>query len=161
MHDEDKSKKEQLENIASDYKYGFVTDAKIYKTVAKGLNEAIVTEISRAKGEPEWMLEFRLNALEAFKKAKEPDYGPVDRIKSVDPNGMCLYIKSTDTVKHNWDEVPENIKNTFNRLGIMEAEQKWLSGVSTQFESEVVYHNNKKELEEKGVIFLDTDTGLR
>lgn len=161
MHDEDKSKRAELEKIASDYQYGFVTDAKIYKTVKKGLNEEIIREISAAKNEPEWMLNFRLNALKAFREAKDPTYGPVDKIKAIDPNSMCLYIKSTDSVKHDWNEVPENIKNTFNRLGIMEAEQKWLSGVSTQFESEVVYHNNQEELQEKGVIFLDTDTALK
>ena len=161
MHDENKSKKKELENIASEYKYGFVTDAKAYKKVSVGLNESIVREISKAKGEPEWMLEYRLKSLKAFFELKDPEYGPKERIKSVDPNEMCLYIKSTDSVKHNWEEVPETIKDTFNKLGIMEAEQKWLSGVSTQFESEVVYHNNKKELEEKGVIFLDTDSGLR
>ena len=161
MHDEMKTRREELEKIASEYKYGFVTDAKAYKKVSIGLNEEIVREISKAKGEPEWMLEYRLKSLKAFNEMKDPTYGPVEKLKSVDPNDMCLYIKSTDSVKHDWEEVPESIKNTFNKLGIMEAEQKWLSGVSTQFESEVVYHNNKKELEEKGVIFLDTDTGLK
>ena len=161
MHDESKSKKKELENIAKEYKYGFVTDADVYQTVETGLNENIVREISKAKGEPEWMMKFRLDSLKIFNEAKEPSFGPVDRLKSVDPNDMVMYIKSTKDVKHDWDEVPDNIKNTFNRLGIMEAEQKWLSGVSTQFESEVVYHNNKKELEEKGVIFLDTDSGLK
>ena len=161
MHEENLKKKEEIKNILGDYKYGFITDAKTYKTVEVGLNEKIVTEISKAKGEPEWMLEYRLKSLKAFYEAKNPTYGPADRINKVDPNKMCLYIKSTDKVAHEWDDVPENIKNTFNRLGIMEAEQKWLSGVSTQFESEVVYHNNQKELEEKGVIFTDTDTGLK
>ena len=161
MHDESKSKKEQLDNIAQEYKYGFVTDADAYQTVETGLNEKIIREISKAKDEPEWMLEFRLNALKAFYEAKDPTYGPFERLKSVDPNDMIMYIKSTKDVKHNWNDVPDSIKDTFDRLGIMEAEQKWLSGVSTQFESEVVYHNNKKELEEKGVIFLDTDSGLK
>jgi len=158
---EDSLKKEKLNDIASDYKYGFVTDTKAYKKVKTGLNEEIVREISKAKGEPEWMLEYRLKSLKAFNEMSDPTYGPVERIKSVDPNDMCLYIKSTEDVKHDWTEVPTEIKDTFNKLGIMEAEQKWLSGVSTQFESEVVYHNNKKELEEQGVIFLDTDTGLK
>ena len=154
MHDENKSKKKELENIASEYKYGFVTDAKAYKKVSVGLNESIVREISKAKGEPEWMLEYRLKSLKAFYELKDPEYGPKERIKSVDPNDMCLYIKSTDSVKHNWEEVPETIKDTFNKLGIMEAEQKWLSGVSTQFESEVVYHNNKKRTRRKGSYLL-------
>lgn len=161
MHDELKKKKNEIENIVTDYKYGFVTDTKSYKKVKVGLNEEIVREISEAKHEPEWMTEFRLNALKAFYNAKEPTYGPVDRINSVDPNDMCLYIKSTESVKESWDEVPAEIKDTFSKLGIMEAEQKWLSGVSTQFESEVVYQNNKQELIDKGVIFLDTDSGLR
>lgn len=161
MHDESKDKKKQIDNIAQDYKYGFVTDADAYQKVETGLNEDIIREISKAKGEPEWMLEFRLKSLKAFYEAKDPTYGPFERLKTVDPNDMVLYIKSTKDVKHDWNEVPDSIKDTFNRLGIMEAEQKWLSGVSTQFESEVVYHNNKKELEEKGVIFLDTDSGLK
>ncbi len=161
MHEDNLNKKKEVEQILGDYKYGFVTDAKAYKQVEVGLNEKIVTEISRAKGEPEWMLEYRLKSLKAFYEAKDPTYGPAERIKEVDPNKMCLYIKSTDKVENKWEDVPENIKDTFNKLGIMEAEQKWLSGVSTQFESEVVYHNNQKELEEKGVIFLDTDTGLK
>jgi len=155
------NKKEELNNIASEYKYGFVTDTKAYQKVKTGLNDEIVKEISKAKGEPDWMLELRLKALKCFNDFEYPTYGPVERIKSVDPNDMCLYIKSTKDVKHDWEEVPTEIKDTFNKLGIMEAEQKWLSGVSTQFESEVVYHNNKKELEDQGVIFLDTDTGLK
>src|SRR5574344_1011086 len=152
MHGDDKEKKiEELNKIAEDYKYGFVTDAKAYKKVSVGLDEDIVREISKAKDEPDWMLEFRLKALKSFFEQKDPNYGPKDRIKAVDPKNMCLYIKSTDSVKNNWQDVPENIKNTFNRLGIMEAEQKWLSGVSTQFESEVVYHNNQDELKKLGV----------
>ncbi|MCR5741712.1 MAG: Fe-S cluster assembly protein SufB [Gammaproteobacteria bacterium] len=161
MHDDSKDKKKEIDKIITDYKYGFVTDAEIYKTVKTGINEEIVREISKAKGEPEWMTEFRLKSLRIFLDAKEPSFGPVDRLTQVDPNDMVMYIKSTKDVKHDWNDVPENIKETFNKLGIMEAEQKWLSGVSTQFESEVVYHNNKKELEDQGVIFLDTDTGLK
>ncbi len=161
MHDDSKETKKKIENISDEYKYGFKTEAEIYKTVKTGLNEEIVREISKAKGEPEWMTEFRVKSLNIYLNAKEPSFGPVERLKEVDPNDMVMYIKSTKDVKHDWTEVPENIKDTFNKLGILEAEQKWLSGISTQFESEVVYHNNKKELEDKGVIFLDTDTGLK
>ncbi len=157
----EEDKREELLNIASEYKYGFITDTKAYKKVKTGLDEEIVKEISKSKGEPEWMLDYRLKSLKAFFELKDPSYGPKDKIKAVDPKKMCLYIKSTDSVKNKWEDVPSEIKETFNKLGIMEAEQKWLSGVSTQFESEVVYHNNKKELEEKGVIFLDSDTGLK
>ena len=139
MHDESKEKKEKINSISDEYKYGFKTDADIYKTVKTGLNEEIVREISKAKGEPEWMTEFRVKSLNIFLNAKEPSFGPVERLKEVDPNDMVMYIKSTKDVKHDWEEVPENIKDTFNKLGILEAEQKWLSGVSTQFESEVVY----------------------
>lgn len=153
--------KDKINQIDDEYKYGFKTEASKYIEVETGLNEDIVRQISKAKNEPEWMLDFRLKALKSYFEQKDPEYGPCDRLKQVDPNDMTMYIKSTKDVKHDWDDVPENIKDTFSKLGILEAEQKWLSGVSTQFESEVVYHNNQKELEEKGVIFLDTDTGLK
>ena len=122
MHDESKDKKKQIDNIAQEYKYGFVTDADAYQKVETGLNEDIIREISKAKGEPEWMLEFRLKSLKAFYEAKDPTYGPFERLKTVDPNDMVLYIKSTKDVKHDWNEVPDSIKDTFNRLGIISRE---------------------------------------
>ena len=142
-----------------DYKYGFKDeDVSTFKT-EKGLNEAVVREISKIKGEPDWMLEFRLKALKAFNAMPLPKYGP--DLKDLDFDSYTYFTRPSDKEVKNWDEVPETIKNTFDRLGIPEAEQKYLAGVSTQYESEVVYHNMLKEIEDKGVIFLSTDMGLK
>lgn len=142
-----------------EYKYGFKNDdVSIIKT-PKGLNEQIVREISALKNEPEWMLDFRLKALDFFLKSPLPKFGP--DLSSLDFNSYTYFIRSTKHVEKSWDEVPDTIKQTFQKLGIPEAEQKYLAGVSTQYESEVVYHNMLKEVEEKGVIFLDTDTALK
>ncbi|MGN1182495.1 MAG: Fe-S cluster assembly protein SufB, partial [Faecalibacillus sp.] len=133
-------------------------DVSVFKT-PKGLNADIVKEISRIKGEPEWMLEYRLKALDCFLNKPMPTWG-VD-LSRIDFDEYTYYIKPSDNQTNKWEEVPETIKNTFNKLGIPEAEQKFLSGVTTQYESEVVYHNMLKEVQEKGVIFLDIDSGLR
>lgn len=145
--------------INTDYKYGFKDqDVSILKTDV-GLNENIVREISRLKNEPEWMLEFRLKALKAFNNMPLPKFGP--DLSSLDFNSYTYFIRPSKKEAQNWDEVPETIKNTFTKLGIPEAEQKYLSGVSTQYESEVVYHNMLKEISDKGVIFLSTDMALK
>ena len=142
-----------------DYKYGFKDeDVSIVKTPA-GINEDIVTEISRLKNEPEWMLEFRLKALKAFKAMPLPKFGP--DLSYLDFDSYTYFTRPSKKEAQNWEEVPETIKNTFDKLGIPEAEQKYLAGVSTQYESEVVYHNMLKEIEDKGVIFLSTDMGLK
>ena len=142
-----------------DYKYGFKDeDVSILKT-KKGLNEETIRQISAYKNEPEWMLEFRLKALKAFNNMPLPNYGP--DLTGLDFDSFTYFTRPSEKEVKNWDEVPETIKNTFNRLGIPEAEQKYLSGVSTQYESEVVYHNMLKEIEDKGVIFLSTDMALK
>ncbi|MBO6047093.1 MAG: Fe-S cluster assembly protein SufB [Erysipelotrichaceae bacterium] len=128
-------------------------------TTGKGLNEAVVREISRVKGEPEWMLNYRLESLRKFNEMPMPTWG-VD-LSQMDFAEYTYYNRPADDLTDNWDEVPETIKNTFNRLGIPEAEQKFLAGASAQYESEVVYHNMLSEVREKGVIFLDIDSGLR
>lgn len=133
-------------------------DVSVFKT-PKGLNADIVREISAIKGEPEWMLEYRLKALDYFLKAPMPTWG-VD-LSRLDFDEYTYYIKPSDKQTNKWEEVPDTIKSTFNKLGIPEAEQKYLSGVTTQYESEVVYHNMLKEVQEKGVIFLDIDSGLK
>ena len=125
----------------------------------KGLNREIVEEISRQKNEPEWMLDIRLKAYHEFAKMKWPTFGP--DLSSVTFDDYIYYIKSSKKTESSWDEVPTAIKDTFDKLGIREAEQKYLAGVSTQFESEVVYHNTIKELEQKGVLFCDTDTAVK
>jgi len=125
----------------------------------KGLNEDVVREISKVKGEPEWMLEYRLQSLKTFNEMPMPTWG-VD-LSGMDFDDYTYYNRSSNGVTNEWDDVPETIKNTFERLGIPEAERRYLAGASAQFESEVVYHNMLDEVNEKGVIFLDIDSGLR
>ncbi len=150
--------KEKL-SFEEPYKYGFKDeDVSVFKT-NKGLNADIVREISKLKHEPEWMLNFRLQSYEHFAKSKDPSFGP--DLSFLDYDDYTYFIRPTDKQENTWDKVPESIKNTFQKLGIPEAEHKFLAGVSTQYESEVVYHNMLKEVEEKGVIFLDTDTALK
>ena len=151
--------KTKVDEIVGDYKYGFTTDAKTVLTSGKGLSREVVEFISNAKKEPSWMKEFRLNSYDAFLNLKNPSWGP--DLSGIDFNEYTYYIKSSEKTEHKWEDVPEEIKETFDKLGIPEAEAKYLAGSSTQFESEVVYHNNLKELDELGVIFCDTDTALR
>ncbi len=142
-----------------EYQYDFKDeDVSVYKT-QKGLNEDIIRAISKTKGEPDWMLEYRLKAYEQFMKMSLPKFGP--DLSDIDFNDFTYYIKPSNKVEKDWNDVPETIKNTFEKLKIPEAEQKFLAGVSTQYESEVVYHNMLKEVEDKGVIFYDTDTALK
>ena len=142
-----------------EYQYGFSDqDVSLFNS-GKGLNEDVIRFISKSKKEPEWMLEYRLKAYKHFCDQPLPSFGP--DLSELDFNDFTYFIKPTDKVSNDWQEVPESIKNTFDKLGIKEAEQKYLSGVSTQYESEVVYHSMLKEVEEKGIIFLDTDSALR
>ena len=142
-----------------EYKYGFKNeDVSTFKTDV-GLNEDIIREISHIKNEPEWMLEFRLKSYRAFKELPLPSYGP--DLTNLDFDSYTYFTRPSEKEENSWDKVPETIKETFQKLGIPEAEQKFLSGVSTHYESEVVYHNMLKEVEEKGVIFLSTDMALK
>ncbi len=154
------NKNEKYEQIVgTDYKYGFHTDVENVFDTGKGISEEVVRKISAMKNEPKWMLDIRLKAYNEFAKMKWPKFGP--DLSSVNFDEYIYYIKSSKKTEKSWDDVPEAIKETFEKLGIPEAERKYLAGVSTQFESEVVYHNTLKELEEKGVIFCDTDTAVR
>lgn len=142
-----------------EYRYGFHDeDVSVYKT-AKGLNAETVKEISAIKKEPAWMREYRLKAFTAFQKMPIQTWGP--DVRDIDFDEYTYYIKPSEKKEESWDEVPETIKNTFDQLGIPEAEAKYLSGVTTQYESEAVYHNMLDEVKEKGIIFLDTDSALR
>ncbi|MDX8044727.1 Fe-S cluster assembly protein SufB [Gracilibacillus sp. S3-1-1] len=142
-----------------EYKYGFHDrDVSIFRT-EKGLTKNVVEEISRMKEEPEWMLEHRLKALEQFYKKPMPQWG--GDLSELDFDEITYYVKPSERSERSWDEVPDEIKQTFDKLGIPEAEQKYLAGVSAQYESEVVYHNLKEDLEELGIIFKDTDTALK
>lgn len=153
-------KKEDVQVLTGeDYKYGFHDeDTSVFDT-GKGLSEQTIREISAIKHEPEWMLQRRLDAYHSFIKQENPNWGP--NLNDIDFNEFTYYIKPSDKQENDWDDVPETIRSTFEKLGIPEAEQKYLAGVSTQYESEVVYHNMLAEVEEKGVIFLDTDSALR
>lgn len=151
--------KQEIRDIIGDYKYGFKTETTSFLDTGKGLSEDVVRNISRIKGEPEWMLDFRLKSYKAFLKKPQPTWGP--DLSEIDFDDITYFIKSTERTEEDWDDVPSEIKETFDKLGIPEAEQKFLAGVSTQFESEVVYHSTIKELEDLGVIFTDTDTALR
>ena len=142
-----------------DYQYGFHDeDVSVFKT-KKGLTRETVIEISQIKNEPQWMLDFRLKAYDAFISMPIQDWGP--DLSSLNFDDYTYYIRPSNKKETDWEEVPETIKETFDKLGIPEAEQKFLAGVNTQYESETVYHNMLKEVEEKGVIFLDTDSALQ
>lgn len=142
-----------------DYKYGFKDkDVSIFRS-KRGLTKEIVEEISKMKNEPQWMLDFRLKSLDLFYKIPMPQWG--GDLSELNFDEITYYVKPSEKSERSWDEVPEEIKNTFDKLGIPEAEQKYLAGVSAQYESEVVYHNMRKDLEELGIVFKDTDSALR
>ncbi len=127
------------------------------KTLDVGINEDVVREISHLKKEPSWMTEFRVKAYKKFSKLSNPNFGPELKINFDEIH----YYKKVSDVKNKWEDVPKDIKDTFDKIGIPEAEQKYLAGVGAQYESEVVYHNMIKELEDKNIIFCDTDTALK
>jgi len=148
-----------LEGVG-DYKYGFHDrdDNYVFKS-ERGLSRAVVENISRMKEEPQWMLDFRLKALEHYLARPMPNWGP--ELNELDLDNIFYYVKPTEKSEKNWDDVPDDIKNTFNKLGIPEAEQKFLSGVGAQYESEMVYHSILEHLEKQGVIFLSIEDGLK
>lgn len=142
-----------------DYKYGFKDKDTSIVNTGIGLTEEVVRQISKLKNEPEWMLEFRLKAFKAFQEMPMPSFGP--DLSMLNFDSYTYFTRMANGEAKSWNDVPETVKNTFQKLGIPEAEQKYLAGVSTQYESEVVYHNMLKEVEEKGVVFLSTDMGLK
>lgn len=142
-----------------EYKYGFHDDVTPIYSTGKGISEQVVRDMSAAKGEPEWMLEFRLKSLETFNKMPMQEWGP--DLSGIDFDDLTYYQKPSDKPARSWDEVPEKIKETFERIGIPEAERAYLAGASAQYESEVVYHNMKEEYDKLGIIFTDTDSALK
>jgi Fe-S cluster assembly protein SufB len=126
----------------------------------KGINAEIVNEMSEMKGEPDWMRQFRLRALKNFERKPMAPWFAVN-MPNIDFNDIYYYIKPTEGQVDAWDELPESVKNTYEKLGIPEAERKYLAGVTAQYESEVVYHKNREDLEAQGVLFADMDTALR
>src|ERR671934_248958 len=152
----------QAEQIAalSRYGYGWADADLAGASARRGLDEEVVRDISTRKQEPEWMLQRRLKALDIFLKKPMPSWGA--DLSGIDFDNIKYFVRSTEKQAASWDELPADIKNTYDKLGIPEAEkQRLIAGVAAQYESEVVYHKIREDLEEKGVIFLDTDTGLR
>ncbi|MGH7572910.1 MAG: Fe-S cluster assembly protein SufB [Gemmatimonadota bacterium] len=142
-----------------EYKYGFKDPEKYVYKSEKGLSKRVVEQISSMKEEPDWMRKFRLKALEIYEKKPVPAWGA--DLSGLDMNEIYFYVRPAEREGRTWDEVPEDIKRTFDRLGIPEAERKSLAGVGAQYESEMVYHKVKEELADKGVIFVAIEEGLR
>ncbi|GAB4072823.1 Fe-S cluster assembly protein SufB [Barrientosiimonas marina] len=141
------------------YEHGFSDkDVSVFRS-GKGLTREVVEEISNMKEEPQWMLDYRLKALETFYKKPMPQWG--GDLSELDFDEIVYYVKPSERQGQTWDEVPKEIKETFDKLGIPEAEQNYLAGVSAQYESEVVYHSMQEDLEEQGIIFKDTDSALQ
>jgi len=142
-----------------EYRYGFRDqDISVFKT-RPGLDEEVVRQISQIKGEPEWMLEFRLKALAHFRSRPMPTWGA--DISGLDLDSIFYYVRPSEATERRWEDVPDTIKQTFDRLGVPEAERKFLAGVGAQYESEMVYHSIQEHLEKQGVIFLSIEDGLR
>lgn len=153
------NQKESLKNIGTDYKYGFY-DAEdyVYKS-GVGLTPQLIVEMSRIKGEPEWMLQNRLKAYEVFNSKPMPTWGT--DLSGVHFDDIHYYVRPSERAATDWNDVPDKIKNTFDKLGVPEAERKHLAGLTAQYESEVVYHSIRADIEKNGVIFLDMDSALR
>jgi len=143
----------------SDYKFGFHDDMKPVFKAKRGLTRDVVCEISEMKGEPQWMRDFRLKSLEIFRQKPNLTWG--GDLSQLNYDDMFYYVKPSERSERSWDDVPADVKRTFDRLGIPEAEKKFLAGVGAQYDSEVVYHNLKEELEKQGVLFLGTDQALK
>lgn len=142
-----------------EYQYGFHDKDISVARLDKGLSRKVVEQISTMKNEPGWMTDFRLRSLDIFYSKPMPKWG--GHLDDLNFDDITYYVKPAEKQGKSWDEVPEEIKNTFDRLGIPEAEQKFLAGVSAQYESEVVYHSMQEDLTKQGIIFTDTDTALR
>ncbi len=141
-----------------DYKFGFAfPDKSVFKT-ERGLTPEVVAAISRHKNEPDWMLEFRLRSYEEYRKKEMPNWGA--DLSALDFENIVYYSTSTDAQKKTWEDLPADIKETYDRIGIPEAEQKFLAGVGAQYDSEMVYHSIQKELSDKGVLFSDPETAV-
>jgi len=153
----------RLRDVRSSYdeQYGFHMEENYSFKSEKGLTEEMVRKISAMKNEPEWMTEKRLDAFHIFQSKPTPQWGGGGLLDTIDYGDIHYFVRATDRQGRNWDEVPSEIKETFDRLGIPEAEQKFLQGVSAQYESEVVYHSIREDLNKKGVIFTDMDSALR
>ncbi len=152
---------QEAREVVGDYKAGWKDAENSTIRFDFGLSEEVVREISKLKEEPGWMTELRVKAYNHFVNRPMPKWGNTSALGEIDFDSICYYLRSSEATEKDWDDVPEEIRNTFDRLGIPEAEQKWLSGVTAQYESEAVYHSIREDLEKQGVIFLDMDSGLK
>ncbi len=148
----------QNKALPDEYRYGFKTKTRSVRKLDKGLNKEVIKEISSIKKEPKWMLDFRLKALDLFLARPLPDFGA--DLSNLDFDNIRYYVRPSDRATRSWDDVPEEIKDTFERLGVPQAERKFLAGAGAQFESEMVYHHLKESLAAKGVIFEDIGEAL-
>lgn len=154
------SDEEIIDSFSTRYNYGWHDSDEAGASAKRGLDESVVRHISEVKGEPDWMLEARLKALRIYERKPLPTWGP--DLSAIEFDRIKYFVKSTEKVANSWEELPEDIKETYDRLGIPEAEkQRLVAGVAAQYESEVVYHQIREDLEAQGVIFLDFDTGLK
>ncbi|MBE7517682.1 MAG: Fe-S cluster assembly protein SufB [Thermoflexaceae bacterium] len=142
------------------YKWGFYDEEEALFKANKGLTPEIINTISDIKEEPQWMREFRLRALDIFRQKQDPPWG-TPQLKEIDFDNIHYYVKATDRDERSWEDVPDYIRDTFDKLGIPEAEKKYLAGVGAQYDSEVVYHNIREDLAKQGVVFLGTDQALK
>ncbi len=163
MSDEIRRRNEDLSSLDKDYatRYGFQDPVNYFHKGARGINHEVVEMISRMKKEPAWMTERRHEALDIFSSRPMPKWGNTEMLSKIDFDNIYYFMKPIEHQQTSWDDVPEYIKKTFDRLGIPEAERKFLGGVSAQYESEVVYHSMREDLKKQGIIFLDMDSGLR
>jgi Fe-S cluster assembly protein SufB len=146
-------------DLGKGYRYGWHDDVTSVNVPKRGLSQEVVEDISRGKGEPDWMLRRRLKAYQHFRDRPMPAWG--SDLSEIDFENIYYYVKPLEEQVKSWDELPEDIKNTYVKLGIPEAEREFLGGVTAQFESEVVYHSVRKDLEDKGIFFSDMDTALK
>ena len=151
----------EAREAVGDYKAGWHDPENATIRFDFGLSEKVVRDISELKQEPEWMTEIRVKAYRHFIERPMPTWGNTEELMEIDFDKVCYFLRSSDETGSSCDDVPDDIRNTFDRLGIPEAEQKWLSGVTAQYESETVYHSIREDLERQGVIFLDMDSGLK
>src|SRR3569833_2932586 len=156
------AEQQALAGINADYKekYGFFDPENYLFKAPKGLTRRLVEDISEYKNEPQWMREFRLKALDHFLARPQPTSG-APMLGEVNYDDIHYFVRASEKAERSWDDVPDDIKKTFDRLGIPEAERKFLSGVGAQYESEVVYHQVREDLEKQGVVFMDMDSGLK
>ncbi len=152
---------DEAHDAVGDYRFGFHDPENSTIRFDKGLSEQVVRDISALKDEPKWMTDLRVKAYNHFISRPMPDWGNCASLNEIDFESITYFLRSSNATENDWEDVPDDIKNTFNRLGIPEAEQKWLGGVTAQYESEAVYHSIREDLEEQGVLFLDMDSGLK